>query len=99
MSVAHLVDYLDALKCGRLNGNPRPVVRHDRRAVVTVEADDGVAQLAFRAARPALSAAARECGAAVLSVSGAFTMGELGTTPPSWRPGGSSRWPGPTPRP
>ena len=78
VGVAHLVDYLDALECGRLNGSPRPVVRHDRRAVVTVAADDGIAQLAFRAARPALSAAARECGVAMLSISGSFTVGELG---------------------
>ncbi|NEM08911.1 Ldh family oxidoreductase [Geodermatophilus normandii] len=78
VGVAHLVDYLDALERGRLNGTPRPVVRHDRRAVVTVETDDGIAQLAFLAARPALSTAARECGVAMLSISGSFTVGELG---------------------
>jgi (2R)-3-sulfolactate dehydrogenase (NADP+) len=78
VGVAHLFDYLDALQCGRLNGTPRPVVRHDRRSVITVSADDGIAQLAFRAARPALVAAARECGVAMLSVSDAFTVGELG---------------------
>jgi (2R)-3-sulfolactate dehydrogenase (NADP+) len=81
VGVAHLVDYLDALECGRLNGTPQPVVRHDRCAVVAVEADDGIAQLAFHTARPALTAAARECGVAVLSVSGAFTVGELGYYP------------------
>jgi (2R)-3-sulfolactate dehydrogenase (NADP+) len=78
VGVAHLFDYLDALERGRLNGAPRPVVRNDRRSVITVTADDGVAQLAFLAARPALLAAARECGVAMLSVSGAFTVGELG---------------------
>jgi (2R)-3-sulfolactate dehydrogenase (NADP+) len=78
VGVAHLVDYLDALECGRLNGTARPVVRHDRRAVITVDADDGITQLAFLAARPELSAAARECGVAVLSVGNSFTVGELG---------------------
>ncbi|MGK5682353.1 Ldh family oxidoreductase [Actinoplanes sp. URMC 104] len=78
VGVAHLFDYLDALRNGRLNGKPRPVVRHDRRAVVTVAADDGIAQLAFEAARSGLVAAAQECGIAVLSISGAFTVGELG---------------------
>jgi (2R)-3-sulfolactate dehydrogenase (NADP+) len=78
VGVAHLFDYLDALQCGRLNGTPRPVVRHDRRSVITVSADDGVAQLAFLAARPPLVAAAREDGVAMLSVSDAFTVGELG---------------------
>ncbi|MET8182501.1 Ldh family oxidoreductase [Streptomyces sp. NPDC005336] len=78
VGVAHLVDYLDALEAGRLNGTPRPLVRNDHRAVVTVSADDGIAQLAFRAARPVLTAAARECGVAVLSVSDSFPVGELG---------------------
>jgi (2R)-3-sulfolactate dehydrogenase (NADP+) len=78
VGVAHLVDYLDALEGGRLKGTPRPVVRNDRRAVITASADDGIAQLAFRAARPALSNAARECGVAVLSISDAFPVGELG---------------------
>ncbi len=78
VGVTHLLDYLDALERGRLNGTPRPVVRHRRRSVITVSADDGIAQLAFIAARPALLAAARECGVAMLSVSDAFTVGELG---------------------
>jgi (2R)-3-sulfolactate dehydrogenase (NADP+) len=78
VGVAHLVDYLDALEAGRLNGAPRPVVRNDRRSVITVSADDGIAQLAFRAARPALLQAARDCGVAVLSISDAFPIGELG---------------------
>src|SRR4051812_14792790 len=43
VGVAHLVDYLDALEGGRLNGAPQPVVRHDRRSVITVSADDGIA--------------------------------------------------------
>ncbi|HEX5907168.1 MAG TPA: Ldh family oxidoreductase [Propionibacteriaceae bacterium] len=78
VGVAHLFDYLEALECGRLNGTPRPVVRHDRRSVITVSADDGIAQLAFHMARPALLAAAGECGVAMLSVNSAFTVGELG---------------------
>jgi (2R)-3-sulfolactate dehydrogenase (NADP+) len=78
VGVAHLVDYLDALESGRINGAPRPVVRHDHRSVITVSADDGIAQLAFLAARPALSEAARECGVAVLSISDSFPIGELG---------------------
>jgi (2R)-3-sulfolactate dehydrogenase (NADP+) len=78
VGVAHLFDYLDALERGRLNGTPRPVVRNDRRSAITVTADDGIAQLAFLAARPALLAAARAGGIAMLSITGAFTVGELG---------------------
>jgi (2R)-3-sulfolactate dehydrogenase (NADP+) len=78
VGVQHLFDYLDALQHGRLNGAARPTVRHHHRSVITVAADDGVAQLAFRAARPTLVAAARDNGVAVLSISDAFTVGELG---------------------
>ena len=78
VGVAHLFDYLDALRSGRLNGTARPTIRQDRASVISVSADDGVAQLAFRAALPALAAAARTNGVAVLSVSDAFTVGELG---------------------
>jgi (2R)-3-sulfolactate dehydrogenase (NADP+) len=78
VGVAHLVDYLDALECGRLNGIARPVVGNQHRSVITVSADDGIAQLAFRAARPVLTAAARECGVAALSISDSFPVGELG---------------------
>ncbi|MGK5115183.1 MULTISPECIES: Ldh family oxidoreductase [unclassified Geodermatophilus] len=78
VGVAHLLDYLDALECGRLNGTPRPVVHNDRRSVITVSADDGIAQLAFRTARPVLLDAVRDSGVAVLSISDAFPVGELG---------------------
>ena len=78
VGVAHLFDYLDALRSGRLNGGARPSIRRDRAAVISVSADDGVAQLAFRAALAELAAAARVNGVAVLSVSDAFTVGELG---------------------
>jgi (2R)-3-sulfolactate dehydrogenase (NADP+) len=78
VGVAHLFDYLDALEGGRLNGTPRPVVRNDRLSVITASADDGIAQLAFHAGRSALLTATRECGVAVLSISDAFTVGELG---------------------
>ncbi|MBL8925214.1 MAG: Ldh family oxidoreductase [Pseudonocardia sp.] len=78
VGVAHLMDYLDSLRCGRINGTPRPVVRNDRRSVITAAADDGIAQVAYHAARPALLHAVRECGVAVLSISESYTVGELG---------------------
>jgi (2R)-3-sulfolactate dehydrogenase (NADP+) len=78
VGVAHLFDYLDALRSGRLNGSARPIIRRDRASVISVSADDGVAQLAFRASLADLAAAARANGVAVLSVSDAFTVGELG---------------------
>jgi (2R)-3-sulfolactate dehydrogenase (NADP+) len=78
VGVAHLFDYLDALRSGRLNGAARPIIRQDRASVISVSADDGVAQLAFRAALPQLTAAARTTGVAVLTIGDTFTVGELG---------------------
>jgi (2R)-3-sulfolactate dehydrogenase (NADP+) len=78
VGVAHLFDYLDALRGGRLNGSARPTVRRDHASVITVSADDGVAQLAFRTARAELANAARTTGVAVLSLRDAYTVGELG---------------------
>jgi (2R)-3-sulfolactate dehydrogenase (NADP+) len=78
VGVPHLFDYLDALRSGRLNGSARPTIRQDRTCVISVSANDGVAQLGFRAALPELAAAARAHGVAVLSISDAFTVGELG---------------------
>src|SRR5262245_34526570 len=78
VGVAHLFDYLDALRGGRLNGGARPTVRRDHASVITASADDGVAQLAFRAARAQLVDAARTTGVAVLSIRDAFPVGELG---------------------
>jgi LDH2 family malate/lactate/ureidoglycolate dehydrogenase len=43
VGAAHLVDLLDAIECGRINDTSRPVVVHDRRSVVMVSADDGIA--------------------------------------------------------
>ena len=77
-SAWHLFDYLDALGSGRLNGMARPSPPLGPRLGHLGLADDGVAQLAFRAAPPELAAAARANGVAVLSVSDAFTVGELG---------------------
>lgn len=74
----HLLDYLAALRAGRLNGGAVPRVHHPRGAVTRVDADDGPAQLAFDAAVPQVIARARDLGVAVLGVHRAFTAGELG---------------------
>jgi (2R)-3-sulfolactate dehydrogenase (NADP+) len=78
LGVTHLIDYLDALPTGRLNGTARPVIHHGLSSVITVSADAGTAQLAFTTALAALVTAARTNGVAVMSISDAFTVGELG---------------------
>jgi (2R)-3-sulfolactate dehydrogenase (NADP+) len=82
VGAAHPFDYLDALRGGRVNGSARPTVRRDHASVITASADDGVAQLAFRAARAELVDAARTTGVTVLSIRDAYTVGSWGTTRP-----------------
>lgn len=77
LGVSHLFDYLDALDGERLNGAPHPTIRHDHRSVLTVNADDGIAQLAFTLALPALVDTTREAGVAVLSINNAYPVGAL----------------------
>ncbi|MGO1538182.1 MAG: Ldh family oxidoreductase [Leucobacter sp.] len=75
---AHLLDYLDALRDGRINGNAEPLVRAARAGVLTVNADRGVAQLAFDDALDALTERAHDTGVAVLSVNNSYSGGALG---------------------
>jgi len=77
LGVAHLFDYLDAFRAGRLNGAATPVIARTRASVITVSADDGVAQLAYRSARSDLLEAVQRNGVAVLSISDSFPVGEL----------------------
>jgi (2R)-3-sulfolactate dehydrogenase (NADP+) len=77
VGVAHLFDYLDGLRSGRINPAPSPIVERRRLAAVSVDADEGIAQLAFERGLPDLLDGARECGVAVLSIRNAFSAGEL----------------------
>jgi (2R)-3-sulfolactate dehydrogenase (NADP+) len=77
VGAAHLLDYLDALRAGRLHGAARPHLEHVRAAVLTVDADGGTAQLAFDHAADELVEAARSCGVAVLSTRNSYPAGEL----------------------
>ncbi|MFC7457372.1 Ldh family oxidoreductase [Brachybacterium sp. GCM10030267] len=77
VGAAHLVDYLDALRDGRLHGGARPRVERPRAAAVRVDADRGTAQLAYDHGAGHLVEAARHCGVAVLSMHSAFPAGEL----------------------
>lgn len=77
VGVAHLFDYLAALRTGRLNGDPSPLVERRRAASIVVDADNGAAQVAFERGFPSLIEAARTCGIAVMSIRRSFTAGEL----------------------
>lgn len=77
VGVAHLFDYLDALRTGRLNGRARPRVIRTRASTIVADADEGAAQLSFDDALGDLVGAARECGMASLGVRNTFSAGEL----------------------
>lgn len=75
---AHLLDYLDALATGRINGGTGPAFDHPAPAVIRADARGGVAQLGFARARTDLAERARRFGLALFLQHGSYTTGELG---------------------
>jgi (2R)-3-sulfolactate dehydrogenase (NADP+) len=75
---AHLPDYLDGFLKGRISIDAEPDVRFPVPAVITVNANKGIAQLGFDRAFEELIARATASGVAVLALSNSFTVGELG---------------------
>lgn len=78
VGAAHLLDYLDALRAGRLDGTARPRVVTARAGALSVDAANGTAQAAFDLVCDDLVRRARDCGIAVLSIHRCFTAGEIG---------------------
>lgn len=78
LGTAHVLDYIGALREGRMRGDPDPRVSSSRAAVTVIDADEGAAQLAFDMGREKLVAAARGSGLAILSIHDCFSAGELG---------------------
>lgn len=78
VGTAHLVDFLDGLEAGRINGQAQPKVTNQLPAAHHVDADRGTAQLAFDAAFDDFASSAATLGISVLNIANAFTAGELG---------------------
>ena len=78
VGVAHLFDYLDSYRAGRIAAGARPVIRRAAPAVVEADAQEGLAQVAFADALVELRSATTHCGIAALWISNSFTCGELG---------------------
>lgn len=78
VGASHLLDYIEALEKGRINGHPGLRTSTRSRAVTLVDADSGTAQLAFAHSRDEVVATAREFGLAMLSITHSYTAGELG---------------------
>ena len=77
VGVAHFVDYLDSIRAGRINAQAEPTHRATRAAISLVDADEGIAQLAFDTSFDTLVGQAREAGVAVLSISNSYSGGAL----------------------
>jgi (2R)-3-sulfolactate dehydrogenase (NADP+) len=75
---AHLVDYLDSLKAGRIKGNAEPKRDDPAPAIIRIDAAGGVAQHGFALAFNDLIVRTGTYGIALFSLSGSYTTGELG---------------------
>ncbi len=75
---SHLVDYLESLLTGRINGKAVPVRNDPAPALIAMNADGGIAQLCFDLALDALVEKAETFGIALFTVSNSYTTGELG---------------------
>lgn len=78
VGVAHLFDYIDGYRQGRIAAKSQPNVRQAGPAVLDVDASDGLAQTAFQTAFGDLLKATHEAGIAALWIRNSFTCGELG---------------------
>ncbi|MGI5472903.1 Ldh family oxidoreductase [Streptomyces sp. CA-132043] len=78
VGVAHLFDYLESYRAGRITPGATPDVSRVTPSCLVADARDGLAQVAFEAAAPALFDAAEEAGIAALWIRRSYTCGELG---------------------
>ena len=75
---AHLLDYLDGLQQGRIQGAALAAISHPTPASIRINAQGGIAQLGFDQAFDALVEKCSNFGMAVLLLHHSFTVGELG---------------------
>lgn len=81
IGMAHLLDYLDGLKQGRIDGNAEPEIDRPLPAIIRVDGKDGIAQTGFDAAFESLVDTARTFGIALFAQKNSYTAGELGYYP------------------
>jgi (2R)-3-sulfolactate dehydrogenase (NADP+) len=78
VGIAHLFDYLDGYRTGRIATGSQPEVNRPAPAVVEVDARNGLAQTAFEAGLEGLLDATRTAGIAAMWIRRSYTCGELG---------------------
>jgi (2R)-3-sulfolactate dehydrogenase (NADP+) len=77
VGLSHLIDYLDALEAGRIDGRAVPEITRPAPAVLLSDAHGGAAHPGFDAAFENLVDAARSFGIALFTQRNAFTCGSL----------------------
>jgi (2R)-3-sulfolactate dehydrogenase (NADP+) len=78
VGVAHLLDHVEAMDDGRLDGRAVPLIGHPTPAVTTSDARGGIAQSGFDDAFAGLVTAAHRYGLTAFAQQGSFTCGPLG---------------------
>jgi (2R)-3-sulfolactate dehydrogenase (NADP+) len=78
IGMAHLLDYLDGLRHGRIDGQAEPWIEQPLPALIHADGRGGIAQLGFDRAFDQLVAAAGTCGIALFAQKDTYTAGELG---------------------
>ncbi|PZU88865.1 MAG: lactate dehydrogenase [Shinella sp.] len=81
VGLSHLIDYLTALREGRISGNAAPVITSPAPALIRSDANGGIAQLGFDLAFDDLVEKAKSLGIALFAQRNSFTSGELGYYP------------------
>jgi len=78
VGLSHLLDYLDSLAAGRIDGRAEPVITRPALAVFLSDARRGIAHTGFERALEDVAKAARLFGIAVFAQKNAYTCGALG---------------------
>jgi (2R)-3-sulfolactate dehydrogenase (NADP+) len=78
---SHLMDYLTALRAGRIVGNAEPLITSPAPAAIHCDARGGIAQAGFDRAFDSLCERAQTFGIALFAQNGSYTTGELGYYP------------------
>lgn len=78
VGLAHFIDYLEALKAGRIKGDAEPHITRPAPAVILSDARGGAAHTGFDRAFDDLVGVARQFGLSLFSQRGAYTCGALG---------------------
>ena len=78
---SHLMDYLAALRAGRIVGDAEPLITSPAPAAIHCDARGGIAQVGFDRVFDDLRRRAETFGLALFAQNGSYTTGELGYYP------------------